>query len=642
MLLSQSHLLRRENNLQPKNAPKNQFLPTSLNEMQARGWSELDILFITGDAYIDHPAFGTPLLARLLESEGFKVGIIAQPDWKNRESFQSMGRPRLFAAISAGAMDSMVNHYTAAKKIRRDDAYTPGGIAGKRPNRAVIAYTAAVKGAFKGLPTVIGGIEASLRRLAHYDYWDDKVRRSILIDSKADLLLFGMAEKSILELAQRLAAGEPIKQIEDIRGTAFCTEDVPTEAVVLPNFTEVSENLEAYNLMFKLAAEQINPWSGKPLLQQHNNRTLVVNPPALPLEQSEIDQLYALPFCRLPHPNYQEKIPAFEQICNSITSHRGCFGGCAFCAITHHQGKTIQSRSERSILEETEKIISTKDFHGTLSDIGGPTANMYGLGCNDPVAEKICRRGSCLYPRPCKNLRTDASKAVRLLGKIREHKNIKHAFIASGIRYDLLQYQKNYFDDLLQYHVSGLLKVAPESTSDKVTAVMRKPEVKFFTDFLDKFRQRSKQLGLRQSVVPYLISGHPGCNLEDMVDVALYLKQHQLRVEQVQDFTPTPGSLSTCIYHTGKDPFTDQQLHVPRTTKEKRLQKALLLYHKAESKPEILEALRICGREDAAQWLLDRQPMVTQQTEQKKQQWAGKKSGQLAKNRTRSRKKNRS
>lgn len=581
------------------------FLPTSKEEMQNRNWEELDILFITGDAYIDHPAFGTPLLARLLEAEGYRVGILAQPDWKNPDSFKLMGRPRLFAAISAGAMDSMVNHYTAAKKIRRDDAYTPGGVAGKRPNRAVIAYTAAVKGAFKGLPTIIGGIEASLRRLAHYDYWDDKVRRSVLVDSKADLLLYGMAETALLAVARRLSAGEDIKQIKDIRGTAILGQEKPTDAIELPSFEEVSEDPAAYNLMFKQASEQQNPFSGKPLVQAHGNRTLLINPPTLPLSEVELDRVYALPFCRRPHPSYTEKIPAFEQIRNSITSHRGCFGGCSFCAITHHQGKTIQSRSENSILQEIDCLAAEPDFRGTLSDVGGPTANMYGLGCSNPEVERSCRRGSCLYPSICKNLRTDDQRAVRLLRKIRQRQKIKHVFVASGIRYDLLQQQQDYFNDLLQYHVSGLLKVAPESTSDRVTAVMRKPGAKLFTDFLQKFRQRSRQLGLRQALVPYLISSHPGCGLEDMVEVALYLKQHNLQVEQVQDFTPTPGSLSTCIYHTGSDPFTSERLHIPRSTKEKRLQKALLLYHRPESKADILEALRLCKREDVTGQLFE-------------------------------------
>lgn len=567
--------------------------------MDARGWDELDILFVTGDAYIDHPAFGTPLLARLLENKGYRVGILAQPDWKNPEALKIMGRPRLFAAISAGAMDSMVNHYTAAKRLRSDDAYTPGGVAGKRPNRAVIAYTAAVKGAFKGLPTVIGGIEASLRRLAHYDYWDDKVRRSVLVDSKADLLLYGMAEQALLKLSATLNAGTDIKEICNLPGTAYLTKEAPADAVALPCFEEASSDLDAYSNAFRLASEQQNPFSAKPLAQQHGTRVLVVNPPAQPLSEKELDRIYGLPFTRLPHPTYQDEIPAWRQIHFSITSHRGCFGGCAFCAITHHQGKTIQSRSEDSIIAELDTMTRHPEFRGTITDVGGPTANMYGLGCNDPQAEKRCRRGSCLYPRPCRNLRSDDRRATRLLRQLRGHDKVKHLFVASGIRYDLLQQQQNYFDDLLQHHVGGLLKVAPESTSDKVCKVMRKPAGALFTEFLEKFRNRSHELGLRQGIVPYFIGSHPGCELNDMIDVALYLKRHRLRVEQVQDFTPTPGSLATCIYHTGTDPFSGEEIHVPRSDKEKRMQKALLLYHKPESKRDIQEALRICHREDA-------------------------------------------
>ena len=580
------------------------FLPTNRQDMQLRDWTELDVLFVNGDAYIDHPAFGTALLARLLENEGFRVGVLAQPDWKDPAALAEMGRPRLFAAISSGAMDSMVNHYTAAKKIRRNDAYTPGGIAGKRPNRAVIAYTAAIKGVFKGLPTVIGGIEASLRRLAHYDYWDDRVRRSILADSKADLLVYGMAEKALVEIAHRLAAGEPISRLTDIRGTALLDSTFPESAVLLPSFDAVAASPDSYNLAFRTAGEQSNPYSARSLVQPHGNHNLVVNPPALPLETAELDWIYALPFTRLPHPSYRETIPAYEQIRHSITSHRGCFGGCSFCAITHHQGKTIQSRSSQSILREIDALTNQPDFYGTISDIGGPTANMYGLRCGNPTAERQCRRTSCLYPAICVNLRCDDRAAVDLLRQARAHQRVKHVFVASGIRYDLLAEQPAYFDDLLQYHISGLLKIAPESTVDSVTDVMHKPGAAVLTDFLERFRKRNSELGLRQAVVPYLISGHPGCTLDDMIDVALYLKRHNLKVEQVQDFTPTPGSLSTCIYYTGKDPYSGKELHVPRSAREKRLQKALLLYHNPDNHRDIREALRICGREQLAADLL--------------------------------------
>ncbi len=581
-----------------QNEPEQNFLPTNRKAMEQRGWSELDVLFISGDAYIDHPAFGTPLLARLLEAEGYRVGILAQPDWRDPEALRVMGRPRLFAAISAGAMDSMVNHYTAAKKLRRDDAYTPGGRAGSRPNRAVIAYTAAVKGAFKKLPTVIGGIEASLRRLAHYDYWSDSVRRSVLVDSKADLLLFGMAEAALLELARRLAAGQPINTVRDLPGTAYITADRPDDAIMLPAFEEVSNDTLAYNEAFKLAAQQTNPHTARQLAQPHGNRFVLVNRPTMPLSEAELDRIYALPFCRRPHPDYQEKIPAYEQIRFSITSHRGCFGGCAFCAITHHQGKTIQSRSPASVQQEVDRLTRHPDFKGTVTDVGGPTANMYRLGCNNPQAEQQCQRSSCLFPEVCRNLRTVDPAATRLLSDLRQHPRVKHLFIASGIRYDLLPFQPDYFNDLLQYHVGGLLKIAPEAGSPKVTRVMHKPDPEQFSDFLAEYRERSRNLGLRQGVVPYFISAHPGCTLNDMVDTALFLKRNRLQVEQVQEFTPTPGSLSTCLYHTGCDPLSGETVHVPRSATEKRLQKALLLYHLPEQRKDVLEALRQCGRED--------------------------------------------
>ncbi len=580
------------------------FLPTTRQEMAARGWDALDVLFVSGDAYIDHPAFGVPLLARLLEAEGFRVGIVAQPDWRTPDAFTAMGRPRLFAAVSSGAMDSMVNHYTAAKKIRRDDAYTPGGVAGARPNRAVIAYTAALKGAFRGLPVVIGGIEASLRRLAHYDYWDDRVRRSVLVDSKADLLLYGMAESAIRQLAWRLHEGELIAHIDDLCGTALVGSERPEGALALPSFEAVATGADAYNDAFRLAAEQALPTGGRTLAQAHGDRFVIVNPPAPPLTEAELDAVYALPFTRLPHPAYTETIPAYEQIKFSITSHRGCFGGCAFCAITHHQGKTIQSRSIASIRAEVDRLAEHPEFRGTLSDIGGPTANMYGLCCGNPEAEATCRRASCLYPQRCRHLVTSDAQAVALLAEIARHPKVKHLFVASGIRYDLLEAQPAYFDRLLAHHVGGLLKVAPETTSAPVARVMRKPGAKAFEAFLRSFYDRSRELGKRQGIVPYFISGHPGCTLDDMIDVALFLKEHRLRVEQVQEFTPTPGSLATCIYHTGTDPFTGERVHVPRSAKERRLQKALLLWHLPESRADVLEALKATGRMDVGNVLL--------------------------------------
>ena len=577
---------------------RDRFIPCSRADMAQRGWDELDVLFVNGDAYIDHPAFGAPLLARLLEAEGFRVGILAQPDWRDPETFKVMGRPRLFAAISAGAMDSMVNHYTAAKKVRNDDAYTPGGLSGLRPNRATIAYTAAVKGAFKGLPTVIGGIEASLRRLAHYDYWDNKVRRSVLLDSKADLLLFGMAESALAALAKRMHAGASIDSITDLRGTAYLATSGPDAAVELPSYEEVARSTDAYNLAFKLTSEQKNPFSGKAIFQAHGNRQVVVNPPALPLDEEQLDRIYALPFTKLPHPSYREPIPAYGQIKFSITSHRGCCGGCAFCAITHHQGKTIQSRSEKSVQEELERLSRHPEFRGTVTDVGGPSANMYGLRCRDPQAQASCRRESCLFPQICKQLDTRDDRAVSLLRKLRSHPAIKHLFVASGIRFDLLNHQPDYFADLIEHHVGGLLKVAPESSSPKVTKIMRKPGPQVFEQFLQRFREQSLKLGKKQAIIPYFISSHPGCTLNDMIDVALFLQEHNLRVEQVQEFTPTPGSLATCIYYTGHDPFTGEVVHVPLNVNERRQQKSLLLWHLPESRKDVIDALRLCGREE--------------------------------------------
>ena len=565
--------------------------------MARRSWTALDVLFISGDAYVDHPSFGVSLLARLLEAEGFRVGIIPQPDWRDLESFQIMGRPRLFAAISAGAMDSMVNHYTAAKKRRNNDAYSPGGRAGMRPNRAVIAYTSAIKGAFKGLPTVIGGIEASLRRLAHYDYWDNKVRRSVLVDSKADLLLYGMAESSLCSVAKHLANGEPIQSIRDLRGTAYIADMPPRESIVLPAYDVVCGDKQAYNQAFKIAADQSNPYSGKSLAQDHQGRTVVVNPPAMPLGEKQLDRIYSLPFLKRPHPKYSETIPAYEQIRFSITSHRGCCGGCAFCAIAHHQGKIIQSRSIQSITAEVDRLTRHPEFRGTVTDVGGPTANMYGMQCTSPEALTKCRRHSCLHPEICPHLKTADDKAVDLLQKLRANPAVKHLFIASGVRFDLLNHQSNYFNALVKYHVGGLLKVAPESSSPRVTKIMRKPGPEKFQQFLHRFRQKTASLEKKQAVIPYFISAHPGATLNDMIDVALFLQQNNLRVEQVQEFTPTPGSLATCIFYTGIDPYTGEQVHVPRSAQERRLQKALLLWHLPENQKDVIKALVTCHRE---------------------------------------------
>ena len=589
----------------PKKPAPSKFLPTTLAEAKARGWSELDVIFVTGDAYVDHPAFGVPLLARLLESVGLKVGIIAQPDWRSKEPFMALGRPRLFFALAAGAMDSMVAHYTPARKLRRDDAYTPGNRHGARPNRATIIYTSRLREAYRDVPVVIGGIEASLRRFAHYDFWEDKVRRSALLDAKADLLVYGMGESPLLELVARLKAGQTFSSIRNIRGTAYLASAPPQvsdagELLELPSFEQVSTDRAAYSESFRLLSGEQNPGCARVVVQRHAERYLVCNPPAEPLSQKALDAIYALPFQKAPHPSYSEAIPAYEQIRASITTHRGCFGGCAFCAITHHQGKTIQSRSEASVLRELESLVALPWFRGSVSDLGGPTANMFGLSCGDRKAEAVCRRGSCLYPKPCRNLVTDDAASSRLLASARGVSGVKHVAVSSGVRYDLLERQPRYLRELVGHHVGGLLKVAPEHLTDRVTAVMRKPGRASFERFRDAFLKESSRIGKKQHIVPYFISGHPGCTLSDMVDLALLLKRWGMQVEQVQDFTPTPGTLATCIYHTGTDPFTGEVVYVPRTDREKGLQKSLLLYHIPEERKNCLLALKECCREEAA------------------------------------------
>jgi uncharacterized radical SAM protein YgiQ len=585
------------------------FLPITREEALKRGWDELDVIFVTGDAYIDHPAFGVPLLARWLESRGFRVGIIPQPEWRTKDAFMALGRPRLFFAVSAGAMDSMVAHYTPARKLRHDDAYTPGNRHGARPNRATIVYTSRLKEAYRDVPVVIGGIEASLRRFAHYDFWEERVRRSILFDAKADLLIYGMGERPLLELAVRLGKGEPFGEITDIRGTAYVGRGgfETRPYVVLPSFEEVSADKKQYAAAFRVMSDEQNPFSGKLLVQRHGDRALICNPPSFPLSEQELDVIYALPFVKAPHPSYTEPIPACEQIRTSITTHRGCFGGCAFCAISHHQGKFIQSRSIDSIIREIEKLAEQPWFRGSISDVGGPTANMYGLGCGATALQGDCRKGSCLYPKPCPHLVTDDRRAVELLRKVRKTHGIKHVAISSGVRFDLQERQPAYFAALLSHHVGGLLKVAPEHSVDRVLACMRKPGKDSFVEFLARFRSESRRLGKRHAVVPYLISGHPGCTLGDMVELAIFLRKSKLMVEQVQDFTPTPGTLATCMHHTGIDPFTGKEVYVAASDREKRLQKALLLSHIPGERRHVMEALRACGREAAAVELFGRE-----------------------------------
>ncbi len=587
------------------------FLPVSRDEALQRGWSELDVIFVTGDAYVDHPSFGVPLLARLLESRGFRVGIIPQPDWRHKESFMVLGRPKLFFAVSSGAMDSMVAHYTPAKKLRRDDAYTPGNRHGARPNRACIVYTSRLKEAYRDVPVILGGIEASLRRFAHYDYWEDRVRRSVLFDAKADLLVYGMGERPLLEIAERMRNGKCLVDVRTVRGTAWVGDrnglaGIAGTVCSLPSWEDVSADPRAFADAFRLAEQQMNPYSGSAVVQRHGDRCLICNPPSLPLSRHEMDEVYDLPFEKAPHPSYKEPIPAYAQIRSSVTTHRGCMGGCAFCAITHHQGKIVQSRSESSVLQEVRKLVSFPWFKGTVTDVGGPTANMYAAGCRDQDSMAKCRRTSCLYPSLCDKLHLADREAATLLRKVRSIPGIKHVAVASGIRFDLFPRQPEYLRELLAYHVGGLLKAAPEHFVDSVTGRMRKPPRAVFIRFLEHFRAENARLGKRYAVVPYLMSGHPGCSLDDMVDAALALKKMGLKVEQVQDFTPTPGTLSTCMYYTGMDPYTGEKVYVARTDREKRLQKALLLYHLPGERASVVKALELAGRESAALELFPR------------------------------------
>ena len=573
-------------------------LPTTLEQARSRGWHELDIILVSGDAYIDHPAFGVPLLGRWLEAHGFRVGIIAQPDWRSKEPFMALGKPRLFFGVSAGAMDSMVAHYTPRKKLRHDDAYTPGGKHGARPNRATIIYTSRLKEAYRDVPVVLGGIEASLRRLAHYDYWDDKVRRSILLDAKADLLLYGMAEYPLLALAQRLKRGESIGQIHDLRGSVYVARELPDSHLLLPDYDTVAGFKEAYLSAFQQAEQQLNPFCAQRLVQPHGDRLVVCNPPAEPLTTQQLDAVYNLPFSREPHPAYKETIPAYEQIKLSLTSHRGCYGGCSFCAITAHQGKFIQSRSPASICNELQTLSKKSWFRGTVSDIGGPTANMYGTGCGAPDGGASCRRPSCLHPKPCPNLGVDDRPAVALLRKATSLPGVRMVTISSGIRHDLLDQQPGYFKELVARHIGGLLKVAPEHLADQVTSLMRKPGREAFTCFLERFRDENRKVCKQQGLIPYLISGHPGCRVDEMVQLVLQLNRLKLKVEQAQEFTPTPGTAATCMYYTGLDPDSGKPVYVARTDREKILQKSVLLWHLPEERQRAIKLLRELGRND--------------------------------------------
>jgi len=576
-------------------------LPTSAEEMRERGWEEVDIVFITGDAYIDHPSFAMALLGRVLEAAGYRVGIVSQPDWQNCEAWKTFGRPQLFFAISGGNMDSMINHYTANRKVRNSDAYSPGGRIGLRPDRATLSYCQRAREAFKGVPVIAGGVEASLRRLAHYDYWSEKVKRSILLDCKADLLVYGMGEDAIVEIARRLESGETVRDLRDMRGVAYAlgaSETPPDDALVIPSFEEVRDDKFAFAEATKMIHNETNPYNARRLLQWHDRQAVVANAPPLPVSQAVMDKLYGLPYTRLPHPSYTESIPAFEMIKDSVTIMRGCFGGCTFCSITTHQGRIIQSRSKASILGELQQMSASPDFKGTVSDIGGPTANMYEMKCVKPEVEAICRRQSCVHPTVCKLLGTDHGPLVELMKEARETPGIKKVLVASGIRMDLARLSPEYMRDLVKHHVGGLLKVAPEHTDPEVLNMMRKPSNDDFEKFTEVFKDESKKAGKKQHIVPYFISSHPGSDLHSMIDLAIFLKRTGYRPDQVQDFIPAPFDVATAMYYTGIDPFTKKPVHVASKLNDRKLQRALMQFFKPANYFEVRKALLQADRED--------------------------------------------
>ena len=595
------------------------FLPTTREEMAARGWDELDVLLVTGDAYVDHPAFGAALIGRFLEARGYRVGVIAQPAWGpppegGMDDVLRMGVPRLFVGIAAGNMDSMLNKLTAQKKVRSEDQYSPGGRTGMRPNRATIVYSNLVRRVMPGVPIVIGGIEASLRRIAHYDYWSDQVRRSILLDSKADLLIFGMGERPVWEVADRLRDGARIDEVRDVRGTARVLgkgewEELEKSRFVrdgkvlwLPSYEEVQgsddASKRAFAEMSRLFQHETNPGNGRPLLQPHGVQAVYFNPPAEPLDTALMDELYDLPFARRPHWSYSEKIPAFETVKHSIVSMRGCFGGCTFCSITEHEGRVIQWRSSESILREVRALRRMDGFSGVISDVGGPTANMYAMKCREEKIERACRRLSCVHPGVCENLVTDHAPLVDLLQKVRREKGVKKVFIASGVRYDLAERSPEFVEELARHHTGGQLSVAPEHVDEDVLGKMKKPGAESYEKFAEMFACATESAGKDQHLVPYYISGHPGSTPKSMIDLATYLKKRGIRPRQVQDFIPTPMSMATAMYWTGLDPFTGETVYTAKDLRDKRKQKALLLYWDPQHHDLAREALIEAGRRD--------------------------------------------
>jgi len=584
---------------------KGNFLPITREEMKERGWDQVDFVYVSGDAYVDHPSFGHAIITRLLESRGYRVGIIAQPDWRKPESVQVFGEPRLGFLVSAGNMDSMVNHYSVSKKRRKTDAYTPGGEMGKRPDYACVVYGNLIHQTYKKTPIILGGIEASLRRMAHYDYWSDKLKRSVLLDSGADVISYGMGEHSIVELAEALDAGIPVEDITYIAGTVVKTKSLDSiyDAEILPSFEDLKADKMNYARSFYTQYLNTDAFNGKRLVEPYSDHLYVVqNPPAAPLTQMEMDDVYSLPYQRTYHPSYEAKggVPAIKEIKFSLISNRGCFGGCSFCALTFHQGRIVQVRSHESLIEEAKEITKDKDFKGYIHDVGGPTANFRHPSCKKQMEHGVCKTRQCLFPSPCKNLDADHRDYVSLLRKLRDIPKVKKVFIRSGIRFDYLLADKKqeFLRELCEYHVSGQLKVAPEHVAGPVLSLMGKPEHKVYEEFTRQFYKMNEKIGKEQYLVPYLMSSHPGSTLKEAVELAEYCRDLGYMPEQVQDFYPTPSTLSTCMYYTGVDPRTMQKVYVPKSPHEKAMQRALIQYRNPELYDLVIEALHKAGRSD--------------------------------------------
>lgn len=584
---------------------KGNFLPITREEMKERGWDQVDFVYVSGDAYVDHPSFGHAIITRLLESRGYRVGIIAQPDWRKPESVQVFGEPRLGFLVSAGNMDSMVNHYSVSKKRRKTDAYTPGGEMGKRPDYACVVYGNLIRQTYKKTPIILGGIEASLRRMAHYDYWSDKLKRSVLLDSGADVISYGMGEYSIVELAEALDAGIPVEDITYIAGTVVKAKSLDSiyDAEILPSFEDLKADKMNYARSFYTQYLNTDAFNGKRLVEPYSEHLYVVqNPPAAPLTQMEMDDVYSLPYQRTYHPSYEAKggVPAIKEIKFSLISNRGCFGGCSFCALTFHQGRIVQVRSHESLIEEAKEITKDKDFKGYIHDVGGPTANFRHPSCKKQMEHGVCKTRQCLFPSPCKNLDADHRDYVSLLRKLRDIPKVKKVFIRSGIRFDYLLADKKqeFLRELCEYHVSGQLKVAPEHVAGPVLSLMGKPEHKVYEEFTRQFYKMNEKIGKEQYLVPYLMSSHPGSTLKEAVELAEYCRDLGYMPEQVQDFYPTPSTLSTCMYYTGVDPRTMQKVYVPKSPHEKAMQRALIQYRNPELYDLVIEALHKAGRSD--------------------------------------------